>query len=79
MCFHHFSYKKIVQIIVYNLPIRNEMHCVLIVIDQLGIISEQKKSNFCWLSIDPSIPTPILLGKAEEEALAAPRGLKLER
>ena len=38
----------------------------------LGIISEQKKSNFCWLSIDPSLPTPFLLSKAEEEASALP-------
>ena len=33
----------------------------------LGILSEQKKSVFCWLSLDPSLPTPFLLSKAEEK------------
>ena len=33
----------------------------------LGILSNQNKSVFCWLSIDPSLPTPFLLSKAEEK------------
>ena len=33
---------------------------------ELGKDSEQKKSDFCRLSIDPSLPTPFLLSKAEE-------------
>ena len=31
-----------------------------------------KKSNFCWLSIDPSLPTPFLLSKAEASCYSPP-------
>ena len=49
---------------VHNTYISRRLACCFSILT-VNPQSEQKKSNFCWLSIDTSLPTPFLLSKAE--------------